>query len=112
VRQRADKTGIIGPVKSKSGKRTIYLPRLVTDMIFEWEERCLASELDLVFPTESGKPVILGNFREGAWIPLMKEAGLTETEKVRGREVLRAKYTPYALRHYFASKLIKKGKGP
>lgn len=110
VRQRADKTGIIGPVKSKAGKRTIYLPRLVTEMIFEWQERCPASKLDLVFPTETGKPVILGNFREGAWIPLMKEVGLMETEKVKGREVLRAKYTPYALRHYFASKLIEKGK--
>ena len=36
VKQRADKTGIIGPVKSKAGKRTIYLPRIVTDMVFEW----------------------------------------------------------------------------
>ena len=26
VRQRADKTGIIGPVKSRAGRRTIYLP--------------------------------------------------------------------------------------
>jgi integrase len=34
VKQRADKTGIIGPVKSKAGKRTIYLPRIVT-MVFE-----------------------------------------------------------------------------
>jgi integrase len=97
-------------VKSKAGRRTIYLPTLVTDMIFEWQERCPASKLDLVFPTETGKPVILGNFRAGAWIPLMKEVGLMETEKVRGREVLRPKYTPYALRHYFASKLIEKGK--
>lgn len=31
VLQRADKTGIIGPVKSKAGRRTIYLPRLVTE---------------------------------------------------------------------------------
>jgi len=40
VRQRADRTGIIGPVKSKAGRRTIYVPTLVTDMIFEWQERC------------------------------------------------------------------------
>jgi len=110
VRQRADKTGVIGPVKSKAGRRTIYLPALVTDMIFEWQERCPDSKMDLVFPTETGKPVNLGNFRAGAWIPLMKEVGLMETVKVRGRDMERPKYTPYALRHYFASKLIEKGK--
>lgn len=110
VRQRADKTGVIGPVKSKAGRRTIYLPALVTDMIFEWRDRCPGSDLGLVFPTESGKPINLANFRTGAWIPLMKEVGLTEVEKADGREILRPKYTPYALRHYFASKLIEKGK--
>lgn len=110
VRQRADRTGIIGPVKSKAGRRTIYLPTLVTDMIFEWQERCPASKIDLVFPTETGNPINLGNFRVGAWNPLMKEVGLIEVEKVGGREVERPKYTPYALRHYFASKLIEKGK--
>ena len=40
----------------------------------------------------------------------MKEVGLTQTEKVNGKKILRPKYTPYALRHYFASKLIEKGK--
>ena len=110
VRQRADKTGIIGPVKSRAGRRTIYLPSLVTDMIFEWRERCPASKLGLVFPTETGKPVSLGNFRAGAWVPLMTEVGLVEAGKVGGREILRPKYTPYALRHYFASKLIEKRK--
>jgi integrase len=110
IQQRADKTGIIGPVKSKSGRRTIYLPTLVTDMIFEWQDRCPASNFDLVFPTDSGKPIHLGNFRAGAWNPLMKEIGLIETDKVKGREIIRPKYTPYALRHYFASKLIEKGK--
>jgi len=108
VRQRADKTGIIGPVKSKAGKRTIYLPAVVTDMLLEWKERCPASQLDLIFPTQTGKPVILGNFREGAWIPLMKEAGLMVTKTVSSQTIGQAKYTPYALRHYFASKLIEK----
>ncbi len=110
VQQRADKTGIIGPVKSKAGRRTIYLPTLVTEMIFEWQERCPSSDFDLVFPTDSGKPINLGNFRAGAWIPLMKEVGLMQTDEVNGREISRPKYTPYALRHYFASKLIEMGK--
>jgi len=110
IQQRADKTGIIGPVKSRAGRRTIYLPSLVTDMIFEWRDRCPDSNLNLVFPTDSGKPISLTNFRAGAWIPLMDKVGLMETETVNGVEIIRPKYTPYALRHYFASKLIEKGK--
>ncbi len=110
VKQRADKTGIIGPVKSKAGKRTIYLPRVVTDMVFEWQEYCPDSKYDLVFPTDSGRPVALNNFRAGAWLPLMEEAGLMRTEKIDGKRVRRPMYSPYALRHYFASKLIDKGK--
>ena len=94
VRQRADKTGIIGPVKSKAGRRTIYLPTIVTDMIFDWQERCPASKLDLVFPTDTGKPMSLSNFRAGAWIPLMKEVGLTETEKRAGGKIVRLRARP------------------
>ena len=109
VRQRADKTGIIGPVKSKAARRTIYLPSLVTDMLCEWEDRCAHSPHDLVFPTDKGKPLLLTNFRAGAWLPLMREADLMVTEKANGTKIERLKYTPYALRHYYASKLIDKG---
>lgn len=110
VRQRADKTGIVGPVKSRAGRRTIYLPKLVTEMIFEWRDRCPKSPEDLVFPTEQGRPVLLANFRAGAWIPLMREAALVKIGNVKGEQKVLPKYTPYALRHYFASKLIDKGK--
>lgn len=48
IRQRADKTGIIGPIKSKAGRRTIYLPRLVIAMVLEWQERCSISKDDVV----------------------------------------------------------------
>ena len=40
----------------------------------------------------------------------MKKVGLMEIVNVGGREIERPKYTPYAFRHYFASKLIEKGK--
>lgn len=110
VVQRADKTGVIGPVKSKAGRRTIYLPRMVTDMVFAWRQDCPASDLNLVFPTDSGKPIMLNNFSTSAWLPLLKEAGLvTEKKTKKGSKVkYEPDYTPYALRHYFASKLIEK----
>lgn len=101
VMQRADATGIIGPVKSKAGRRTIYLPTLVTEMIRAWKEHCPHSDYDLVFPTDSGRPQLLHNFSQGAWVPLMREAGLIDGDNPQ--------YTPYALRHYYASKLIEKG---
>src|ERR1019366_228113 len=63
---------------------------------------------DLIFPTDSGKPQALNNFRAGAWLPLMEEAGLIRTEKIDGKSVRRPMYSPYALRHYYASKLIGK----
>jgi integrase len=116
VRQRADKTGIIGPVKSKAGRRTIYLPALVTDKVFEWRERCPKSKHDLIFPTDSGKPILLHNFTS-AWTSLLREAGLTvkekekEKEKESGKTVERLRYTPYAPRHYYASKLIQQTQG-
>lgn len=110
IQQRADRAGIIGPVKSMAGRRTIFLPSLVTDMIFEWKDRCPDSNFNLVFPTDSGKPISLTNFRTGAWIPLMNEVGLVDIDTVNGSKIIRPKYTPYSLRHYFASKLIEKGK--
>lgn len=116
VAQRADKTGVIGPVKSRAGRRTIYLPRIVTEMIFAWRKDCPKSDLNLVFPTDSGKPLMLNNFATGAWLPLMREAGLVVERKASrvkksstSTKIVHVPlYTPYALRHYFASKLIEK----
>ena len=110
VRQRADRTGRIGPVKSKAGRRTIYLPRRVTDMIFDWRAVCPKSPDDLVFPTDSGRPMALTNFTANAWQPLLKEAGLVDRLKIGGKIVERPRYTPYTLRHYYASKLIELGR--
>lgn len=110
VSQRADKTGRIGPVKSKAGRRSLIVPTLVTDLITEWKDRCPASPLGLVFPTDSGKPMALNNFVIGGWNPLLREAGLFVTEKQNGTDVERPKYSPYCLRHYVASKLIEKNK--
>lgn len=110
VRQRADASGIIGPVKSKAGRRTIYLPARVTELLFGWKERCVKTPDDLVFPTSEAKPLSLRNFRRRACVPLMKEAGFLQTEKIDGKRVESTKYRPYSLRHYYASKLIEKGK--
>ena len=111
VTQRADAYGEIGVVKSKAARRSIEVAGGITDELIEWKERCPANELDLVFPTTAGRPINLHNFRDGAWNPLFKEAGLLVPEDGKaGETVMRPKYTPHCLRHYYASKLIEKGK--
>lgn len=109
VRQRADRYGSLGPVKSRAGRRTIFVPKLVSDMIFEWKAHCPASEYDLVFPTASGKPQMLGMIRRGAWVPLLREVGLVEITNAHGKERESARYPMYSMRHYFASKMISSG---
>lgn len=109
VRQRADRLNKIGPVKSRAGRRTIYLPELVGVMVQEWRKHCPASPLGLVFPTASGKPMALNNFARRCWEPLMEAAGLMEPVPESSEGELRPRFTPYGLRHYFASKLIAKG---
>ncbi|ABS65781.1 integrase family protein [Xanthobacter versatilis] len=109
VTQRADKTGQIGPVKSRAGRRTLYIPSFLAEMLEVWRSECAASALDLVFPTSSGQPMALVNFRAGGWDPLMKEACLVDRIERDGKQIDVPRYTPYALRHYFASKLIEGG---
>ncbi|MDX1217363.1 tyrosine-type recombinase/integrase [Sinorhizobium medicae] len=110
VRQRADRLNKIGPVKSRAGRRTIYLPESVASMILAWRPHCPVSKLGLVFPTASGKPMALSNFARRCWEPLMKAANLMEPDPLRADGTLRPCFSPYALRHYYASKLISKGK--
>lgn len=40
IRQRADKPGIIGPVKSRAAYRSIEVSTKVTDELFAWREHC------------------------------------------------------------------------
>ena len=103
VTQRADKTGIVGPVKSRAAKREIALPNIVSDMLHEWRGMRGLEEDDLLFGTASGKPMLLTNLFHNAWLPLMREAELMETDE-NGHS--KPKYSMYSLRHYYASKLI------
>lgn len=110
IRQRADARGTIGPVKSRAARRVVEISSRVTNMIFEWRAYCPHSDHDLVFPTATGRAISPNNLRMDAWLPLLREAGLTYFTEVKGRDVERPRYTPHALRHYYASKLIEKKK--
>lgn len=107
IKQRADNRGTIGPVKSRAARRLIELSPVVTDLIFDWRAGCPKSDFNLVFPTSSGKAIAANNFRLKAWLPALREAGLTIMSE---NSAEKTKYTPHAMRHYYASKLIEKKK--
>ena len=55
VRQRADRFGKIGKLKSEAGDRVIPLGPLVVNTLREWRVTCPKGELGLTFPNGKGK---------------------------------------------------------
>lgn len=99
VRQRADEKGVLGPPKSKAGRRRIYLPPATLAALEAWREHCPASDAGLIFPTGKGAPETLGNIHRRMWQPLQLRAGVVDA----GGE---PKFDLYACRHFFASMRI------
>ena len=97
VRQRADRYGQIGALKSESAERAVPLPPMLINVLREWKLACPKGSLDLVFPNGNGIPEGPSNVLQRGLHPMMIAAGLT----TRNGE---AKYTGmHALRHFFAS---------
>ncbi|VVN79361.1 Tyrosine recombinase XerD [Pseudomonas fluorescens] len=105
VSQAMDRSGKIGTPKSRAGYRVIDVGPEVIAMIRDFMEKDGHPD-DLVFGTRTGKPMQLVPFRASAWAPVMKKAGLMVKDSETGKE--HPKYTPYALRHFFASCLLMK----
>jgi integrase len=97
VRQRVDRFGRVGALKSESAERAVPLPPILINTLREWKLACPKGSLDLVFPNGAGKPESPSNVLQRGLHPMMIAAGLT-TRKGE------AKYTGlHALRHFFAS---------
>ena len=95
VRQRADRYNVIGSPKSKSGHRAVPLGPEMRNALREWKLRCPRSELDLVFPTSSGRHRPAHRYR-ARFKSIVRKAGLTDAEG-------EPKYTGlHALRHFYA----------
>lgn len=67
-------TLIVGPPKSKAGRRTIPLTRHVCELLTPLLVG--KSPGDLVFCSRHGGPVRSSNFHSGTWTPALKKAGL------------------------------------
>ncbi|WP_333839303.1 tyrosine-type recombinase/integrase [Novosphingobium sp.] len=114
VSQRADAQGTIGPPKSEAGHRTIPLPPRAVTALKTWKKACPQHELDLVFPSEKGRPLshrvmtisLVGpvQIAAGTVDPLPKDAPEDAKPDVR--------YGMHAFRHAAASLWIEQGLNP
>jgi integrase len=96
VRQRADRYNAIGKPKSKAGDRTVPLAPLLLNTLREWKLKYPKGELNLVFPTPSGR-IQLHNNLVRAFKAAVRAAKLTDSSG-------KLKYTGlHALRHFYAS---------
>jgi integrase len=97
VRQRADRFGVMGKLKSESGDRTIPLGPLVLNALKEWKLACPKGELGLVFPNGSGKIEDHANIIKRILWPVQIAAGVVDAKG-------EAKYAGlHSLRHFYAS---------
>jgi integrase len=95
VRQRADRYNTIGQPKTKSSVRTVPLAPEVLSALKEWRLACPKGELDLVFPTGTGRV----ERHTSIWRslkPIMVAAGVVN-------KAGKPKYAVHAFRHFFAS---------
>jgi integrase len=75
VRQRANAWGIMGPPKSRAGKRDIPLAPIVANTLRAWRP---SSRGELVFGSRSDRPLGMSNFRVYEWEPLLRRAGMED----------------------------------
>ena len=95
VRQRADRYGVLGRLKSGASRRAVPLGPMVVNALKTW--RLASSSQDhLVFPTRTGKPIDHSNLLRRMFGPAQTKA---EVVTAAGKP----KYGFHALRHFYAS---------
>ena len=71
---------VFGPPKSKAGRRTMFMPTVIVDMLGEHLERLKLTEADggaLVFTDDEGGALRYSNWRRRVWVPAVIAAGCT-----------------------------------
>lgn len=100
----------ISVTKTPAGCRSIPASTDVMDMVMHAVKRTnVSSSHDLVFPTNSGHWQSIDNWRKRGFFRACEEAGLIAEEEVDGALIAKPKFTPYALRHFYASVIIDQG---
>lgn len=107
VSQALDRSNKIGPPKSKAGRRFIPVGLDTLEIVRSYRRAAgEASSIDFVFPGGYGDHQPYNKFLRRGWHVLMEKAGLIEERDVAGEKVSAAMFTPYSMRHFYASMLI------
>lgn len=107
VERAIDRSGQLSVPKTPAARRFIELSDVTLDMVKHYRDKlALKNDHDLVFPTANGTWQSLDNWRKRCFAVACEKAGLMDAVMLEGEEVLVPRYSPYALRHYFASMLI------
>ncbi|MCS0397901.1 site-specific integrase [Vibrio diabolicus] len=95
--------------KTPAGRRYIELSPETVDMVRHYiENYTVDNKYDLVFPASNGRWMCRRNWQRRGFNVACIEAGLAEQVTEREDLVVKPKYRPYDLRHFFASMLIEK----
>jgi integrase len=95
IRQRADRYGVLGTLKSAAGSRVIPVGPMVVNALREHRLACPRGSADLVFPGRSG---VVKSYETiyGAFSLVQVRAGLSTKAR-------QPKYGLHSLRHFYAS---------
>lgn len=110
VERAIDRGGELSVTKTRAGRRFIDLSPETIEMVAHYRDtKSLQNDYDLIFPTANGLWQSQDNWRKRCFHAALERAGLVRVERKDGKDETIPKYTPYALRHYFASSLIADG---
>lgn len=102
-----ERLGGISVTKTPAGHRFIDLSPETLDMAKHYADKhAPKSQYDLLFPAENGSWVDPKNWTRRGFYVACEKAGLLNECEEDGETVYRPKYSPYDLRHFFASMLI------
>jgi integrase len=104
-----ERLGGISVTKTPAGRRFVELSPHTYDMVRHYaKNHAIPNQHDLIFPTENGQWIEHKNWlRRGFYVACI-EAGLVEEAEEAGETVVRPRYRPYDLRHFYASMLIER----
>ncbi len=107
ITQALDRSNRIGPPKSRAGRRYIPVGSETLEMVRAYRKvRKTPTKDGLLFPGETGGHQRYNNYLRRGWHALMEHASMIDEHTVDGQKVTEARYTPYSLRHFYASMLI------
>lgn len=97
----------ISVTKTPAGIRHIDMSPETADLVRHYAEKLSpTNEYDLVFPTSTGRWQTAHNWRKLGFASACVDAGLIKEVERGGKKVEVPKYSPYDLRHFYASVLI------